>query len=232
MYGKPLLFPSPIRVFDTLIDLLCTADFYLILFNSLVNILIGFILALAVGVILACITAQIKPLRDLFLPMMTVIKATPVASFIVLAMILIGAAKVPSLITFLIVLPVVWTNLDEGFQRIDKQLFELTCVYHFSYWKRLRTLIFPSLSPFFFSACRAAFGLAWKAGISAEILAMPPYSIGTMIGDAKTYILTSDVFAWTLTVIVLSLIIEVGFSALLRAFARKFQKGGAQNADL
>jgi NitT/TauT family transport system permease protein len=147
---------------------------------------------------------------------MTVIKATPVASFIILAWILMGASRVPSFITVLIVLPVIWTNLDVGFQKIDPQLREVAKIYRLSIWKRLRILVIPSLKPYFISAARTALGLAWKAGIAAEIITMPKNTIGTMIGESKLYILTSEMFAWTLVVILLSLAIEFLFSALLK----------------
>ena len=91
----------------------------------------------------------------------------------------------------------------------------MTQVFGMKPLRRLRYLTIPSVTPYFVSACRTAFGLAWKAGIAAEIIAMPRNSIGTMIGDAKQYLLTEEMFAWTLTVILLSLLIEFGFVALL-----------------
>ncbi len=219
--GKPLLFPSPLPVVERLAEMMHTAEFYRITANSLFNVLKGILIAVLGGCILSAITSRIKLLRDAVLPLMTVIKATPVASFIILALIWIGAVKVPTFITVLIVLPVVWTNLDEGFLRIDRQLTEVTKVYQIPFLRRLRILILPSLRPYFVSACRTSMGLAWKAGIAAEIIAMPRNSIGTMMGDAKQYIETVDLFAWTLTVILLSLIIEFLFAALFKKFDRK-----------
>lgn len=215
--GKELLFPSPLAVLQRLFDLLQTKDFYLITANSFLNILFGIVIAVLLGCLLSALTWRVSLLRGLLLPMMTVIKATPVASFIVLAMIWIGAARVPTFITVLIVLPVLWTNLDEGFSRIDPKLTEVTKVYKMPFLRRWRLLVLPSLKPYFLSACRTSLGLAWKAGIAAEIIAMPRNSIGTMIGEAKQYIETTTMFAWTLTVILLSLLIEFCFSYLFRA---------------
>jgi NitT/TauT family transport system permease protein len=152
---------------------------------------------------------------------MTVIKATPVASFIILALIWMGAANVPTFITVLIVLPIVWTNLDEGLGKIDPLLIEVTKLYKMPFIKRIKFLFLPSVKPYFVSACRTSLGLAWKAGIAAEIIARPRNSIGTMIGDAKQYIMTEDMFAWTLTVIILSLVIEFLFATLLNKLGGK-----------
>ncbi len=213
--GKPLLFPSPMRVLEALFALMKTRDFYLVTLHSLTNVITGIVQALLLGILLALITYKLPLIKDLVTPVMTVIKATPVASFIILAILWIGAAEVPAFITLLIVLPIVWSNLDTGLSSIDPSLNELTRVYHFSPIRRLRTLILPSVGPYFISACRSSLGLAWKAGIAAEIIVSPKNSIGTMIGEAKQYILTADMFAWTLTVVLLSLLIEWVVSYLL-----------------
>lgn len=217
--NKPLLFPDPISVFKTLFGLLKTPGFYRVTGNSLWNILLGFVLATVLGVLLAALTSHVRILRDLLQPLMAVVKATPVASFIILAILWMGSSRVPSFITALIVLPIIWTNLDVGYKTVDPALLEMTKVYHFSPWRRLRYLILPSVRPYFVSAVRMSIGLAWKAGIAAEIITMPKNSIGTMIGEAKQYIETSVMFAWTLTVIALSLLIEFLVSALLHRWS-------------
>ena len=129
---SPLLFPTPQTVLRVLWELVRTKEFYLVTGRSLRNVMAGILSALLLGVLLAFAGRRLRLLRDLLLPLMTVIKATPVASFIVLLLIFIGAAKVPALITFLIVLPVVWTNLDEGLERMDPGLAEVARVYEFS----------------------------------------------------------------------------------------------------
>ena len=212
--GKPLLFPSPLSVFKTLGELLKTKEFYIVTGNSIGNILIGTLSAILCASVLAVITSRVRFVRDLIHPVMAVVKATPVASFIILILLFLGPIKVPAFITFLIVLPIVWTNLDQGIQSIDPQLAEVAKVYRFTLLKRLRLLILPSIKPYFLSACKTAIGLAWKAGVAAEIIAMPKETIGTKIGEAKLYIMSAEMFAWTLTVVLLSLLIEFGVSYL------------------
>ena len=215
-FGKPLLFPSPLSVLKTLGELLQTKEFYLITGRSLGNILLGTLSAILCACMLVVVTARVRFVRDLIHPVMAVVKATPVASFILLLLLFLGPVKVPSLITFLIVLPIIWTNLDQGFDSIDPQLAEVAKMYRFSLSKRLRVLIFPSIKPYFLSACKTAIGLAWKAGVAAEIIAMPPNTIGTMIGEAKLYIMSAEMFAWTLTVVLLSIAIEFAVSRLFK----------------
>ena len=220
-FGKPLLFPSPLSVLKTLEELLQTKEFYITTATSIGNILLGTLTAMIFAVVLVLLTSHVRFLRELIHPVMAVVKATPVASFIILMLLFLGPVKIPAFITFLIVLPIVWTNLDAGIQSIDPKLEEVTKMYRFSFKKRLRVLIFPSVKPYFLSACKTAIGLAWKAGVAAEIIAMPPRHIGTMIGEGKLYLLTTEMFAWTLTVILLSLTIELSFTAILKRLEKK-----------
>lgn len=230
--GNGLLFPSPARVAAVLWELVRSAEFYLVTGRSLLNVMVGIVTAVVLGILSAFLGNRIPLLRDLLLPLMTVVKATPVASVIVLLLLFVGAARVPALITLLIVLPVVWTNLDEGLQRIDPQLVEIAAVYRLSPARKLRVLVLPSIRPYFLSACRTSLGLAWKAGIAAEIIATPRGTIGRMIGDARQYLETEQMFAWTLTVILLSLLIEYGFVALFRRSDKRSRKRGLRRADL
>ena len=224
-FGKPLLFPSPLSVLTTLGKLLQTKEFYLITANSICNIFLGTLGAIISACFLVIATARIRLIRELIHPVLAVVKATPVASFIILMLLFLGPVKIPAFITFLIVLPIVWTNLDQGIASIDTQLLEVAKTYRFSFVKRLRVLIFPSLKPYFLSACKTSIGLAWKAGVAAEIIAMPKGTIGTQIGEAKLYIMTSEMFSWTLTVVLLSLAIELGVSHLFKKLdGKKFQK--------
>ncbi len=206
------------------------SEFYTSTAASLWNVLSGILLAALLGILLAALTHRFSLLRDLVIPLMTVIKATPVASFIVLLLIWIGSDRVPSIITFLIVLPVVWTNIDEGLRQQDPKLCEVADVFGFSAIKRLRLLTIPSVRPYFLSACRSSLGLAWKAGVAAEIIAMPRETIGTMIGEARLYLNTEEMFAWTLTVILLSLLLEFGTMKLFSSMEQR-KKGGANHAE-
>lgn len=228
---QPLLFPYPHTVLGRLWQLMLTKDFYEITALSLWNVLRGILIAVGLGSALSALTARFSPIRELLLPAMTVIKATPVASVIILLWLFIGSAKLPTVITVLIVLPVVWTNLDEGWARIDPQLKEMARVYQIPWHRRLIHLTLPSLKTYFVSACRTSIGLAWKAGIAAEIIVRPLGSIGLMIGDAKYYLMAEDMFAWTLVVILLSLVIESLFSFLFRKLGGERRKKEVHGND-
>ena len=140
--------------------------------------------------------------------MFVVIKSTPIASFIILTLLWIERDIIPIFIITLIVIPIVWSNISAGIRSVDRNLLDVSKVYSFSLTKKILRLYIPSIFPFFLAACKASLGMAWKAGISAEILSTPKDTIGTELYFSKTYFSTDQLFAWTLTVIVLSFVIE------------------------
>ena len=219
--GQELLLPSPARVAQELIRLARTGDFWLTISRSVLRVLTGILSAVVLGVGLAFLTHRSAVMEALFSPVMTLVKSTPVASFIILALVWLGRSAVPVFISALMVLPVVWANVSAGLKGIDPRLLELAQVYRLPRGRVLRRITWPSVLPHLRAALRSALGLGWKAGIAAEVLTVPPYSIGKRIYEAKLYLETTELFAWTAAVILVSLLIENLLLRLTDSFGRK-----------
>lgn len=214
--GNPLLLPTPLQVLRRLWELMLTASFWEITAASIGRILLGLVSAMILGILLAVLTAASSLAEALIKPLMTVIQATPVASFAILVLIWLDRDYVPVLICAMMVLPVVWSNVCAGIRETDNQLLELAKVYRLPGLRVLRRICVPSVLPYFRAACSSALGLGWKAGIAAEVLTVPKQSMGRMISDAKLYLMTEDLFAWTLAMIVLSLLLATLMLRLLK----------------
>ena len=228
LVGQELLLPSPLRVLEELFSMAGTEAFWLATSRSILRVLAGLLSATILGVLLAALTEYSALARQLLSPVMTLVKSTPVASFIILALLWLGRDILPAFITALMVLPVVWANVSAGLSGRDRQLLELARVYRLPRRRVLRRITLPSVLPHFRAALRSSLGMGWKAGIAAEVLTVPPHSIGKNIFEAKLYLETPELFAWTLTVILLSLVIE---RILLRLVERIGQKGGGEAAE-
>ena len=223
---QEILLPSPLQVFQRLAELIREKDFYFATLTSLLRIFLGILIAMILGVVCGILTAHIAWLRALLSPILTIIKSTPVASFIILALVWISRGKLPIFIAMLMVLPIIWTNVEQGIRQIDPKLKEMAYVYRFSRWKRLLHITIPSVLPYFVASCKASLGLAWKAGIAAEVLSTPQRSIGKELFEAKTFMETTDLFAWTVTVILLSICMEKIFFLILRLLLKNMHTGG------
>ena len=177
----------------------------------------------ALGSALAALTCASSWCERLFAPVIRIVRATPVASFILLVLLWTGRNQVPAVISGLMVLPVVWENLTQGIRSTDQQLLELSRAYRFSRGKTVRLVYLPSLKPYLLSAVTTAMGLAWKSGVAAEVLCLPRPGIGTEINHAKQAFETADLFAWTAVVICLSLLMERFLTRLIQ----RREKGAA-----
>ena len=223
--GSGLLLPGPAPVAGRTLELIVSARFWRITGVSLARILCGVAAGVALGTVTAALTARFAALRALLSPLLTAVKATPVASFIILSLIWMGRDIVPGFIAFLMVLPMVWTNVSAGAAQTDPLLLETARVFGFPAWKTCRLVYVPSCAPYFVSACRAALGLGWKAGIAAEILTVPRSSIGRMLYESKLYLETTDLFSWTLVVILCSLVIEKALMAAVGRLGGRWRAG-------
>ena len=226
--SKDILLVSPLTVFQRLCAMAVTSVFWKSVLFTFLRITFGFVLGLFFGTLLAVLTVSSSFLRELFRPVISLIKATPVASFIILALVWIKKDSVPIFITFLMVLPIIWANVSEGIMSTDKGLLEMARVFEFSRTKKLRLIYFHSVLPFLAAGSTTAMGLAWKAGVAAEVIAMSNNSIGYNLYRSKINIETADLFAWTAVVILLSVILEKVIRGLLKKYSRRTKDVKAQ----
>ncbi len=206
--SSSLILPTPFETVKTLISLIKTREFYTICANSVLRIFAGAAAGVVLGGIFSLLSFFTPIVRYLLSPVLTAVKATPIASFIILFLILIGKEPVPSTTAALIAFPIIYANIFKGLGAVDKDLKEVLTVYDVPVKKRLTALYIPSLEPYFVSGIKSCLGLAWKAGIAAEVLCTPELSIGLKIHETRVYLETPTLFAWTGTVIILSLIFE------------------------
>lgn len=217
---QPLLLPTPSSVGRKLLELLPNPAFYLSLGATLLRTLLAYVLGIAGAVVLSVVCVKSSVMELLLSPLLSAIRATPVTSFIVLALVWLSSPHVPVLTGFLMTLPVVYSALIQAIRAIDPKLMEMAKMYGFGRRKTLLHVMIPSVLPAFASSCLAAIGLCWKAVVAAEVIGVPKLAVGSRIYESKIYLETDGLLAWTLTIIVLSVLLE----ALLRRLARRLME--------
>ena len=149
-----------------------------------------------------------KLLEEILEPFMLFLKAVPVASFVILVLIWAGSRNLSVVISFLVVLPVIYVNTLAGLQSTDRKLLEMAVVFRMPVWRKIRFIYLPALVPYLVSGCRIALGMSWKSGAAAEVIGLPEHSIGEHLYMAKIYLETANLFAWTLVIILVSAVFE------------------------
>ena len=215
--AQPLLLPSPLAVGQKLLSLLPDPFFYHTLSATLGRTLLAYALGILAAALLGALCCRSKIAEALLSPLLSAVRATPVTSFIVLALVWLSAARVPVLTGFLMTLPVIYSALVQAVRAIDPKLLEMAKMYRFGRIGTLRHVVLPSVLPPFVSSCLAAIGLCWKAVVAAEVIGVPKLAVGSRIYESKIYLETDSLLAWTITIILLSVLLET----LLKKAARR-----------
>ena len=203
-----LLLASPVDALMRLAALAGTAAFWQAVGWSSARILGGFAIACATAVVLAALAARCAILRSLLYPPVAAVKAVPVASFIILALVWLDADSLSLFISALMVFPPVYLNVLAGIDAADRELLEMARVFRVPFRRQLWGIYLPQVLPYFRSAVSLGLGLCWKAGIAAEVIGLPGGSVGERLYTAKVYFQTPDLFAWTAVIVAVSIVFE------------------------
>lgn len=216
LVGERILLVSPLAVLGRLLTIWAEPGFFGAIGFSTSRIVGGFLLGLAAGTLLAVAAGRYEAVDTLLRPLMVTAKTVPVASFIVIALIWLSSAQLSVFISFLIVLPVVYSNVLGGIRSTPQKMNVMADVFHLPWHRRFIYIWLPAVRPYLVSACAAALGMSWKAGVAAEVIGLPQGSMGEALYDAKIFFNTTDLLAWTVIIVIVSVIFEKLFMALLR----------------
>lgn len=205
---QPILIVTPLSVIKRLGTIWLEAGFWSSIGFSMLRILVGFFAGLILGIFFAIISSKSKLAEALLWPYMVTVRSVPVASIVVICLIWLSSANLSAFISFLIVIPVIYQNVLTGIRSKDKELEEAAMVSGATGFQRFRYVTLPQIAPHLLSACTVTVGMAWKAGIAAEIIGTPKGSIGQQLYLSKIYLDTDDLLAWTVVLVILSIICE------------------------
>ena len=226
--GQEVFLVSPLQAAGTLVQLLPQLDFWQRVGFSAGHILLGFLLGAVCSVVCSVAAERWVWVDALLSPVMQLVKATPVASFIILALVWVSGKSLSILISFLMVLPVLYGAVRTGIESADPQLLEMARVFRLPLARRVKAIWLPAVLPAFRQGCSVALGICWKSGVAAEVIGLPDGSIGDALYRAKITLSTGELFAWTFVIILLSAAFEKLFLALLdKAVARVLGEEGA-----
>ena len=218
---NPIFFAGPLEMIKELVHMAGRRDFIDSVLHSLLRIMGGFCIAFLLACLLASAAYHCKLLEDLLSPFVTFIKSVPVASVVVLLLIWFGAKYLSIYVTFMVVFPNIYLNVLNGLKNTDKDLLEMAEVFRFPFIQKLFYIYCPAVMPYLLSGAVISVGMSFKSGVAAEVIGLPVSSIGEGLYNAKIYLNTAGVFAWTAVIILLSSLVEWLVVWLLKQFGRQ-----------
>ncbi len=224
--ASPFIMPSPAMVFTDSFNLVSDPEFARMLAATCGRGILAFLVSLACSFVLGLGSGMYPSFSAVIRPWMTIIKATPVVSFILIALLWFGSSLVPVFVSVLMTVPVMTEAIAQGVRSSDKKLLDMARIYHFRRRDVLLHIQLPSALPYFIGGAGASLGLTWKVVVAGEILGSPHFGIGAAMQTAKVHLETARVFSLTLTAILLSVLTELLFNFFLGlALRRSGQEG-------
>lgn len=241
--GSGILLAGPVDTLLRLLSLLPTPAFWLTILASAGRIVGGFALGFASGVALGFAAGRWRAAERILAPALSALKSVPLACVIVLLLMWVGSRRVSGIAVFLVVFPAVYFSVLEGVRSGDGRLGEVLGVMGLGRVRRFLVCTWQQVLPYLVATSRNVCGMAWKAGVAAEVIGSPRGTIGEQVYQSKLLLETADLFAWTIVVVVVSWVCERVFVALLEGTGplalrvalrrrRRHPRGGKATADV
>ena len=216
LIDSELILVTPIEVIKRLFTVWREPGFFASIAFTSSKIILGFLAAFFIGIGLGALAGRFRVAEILLWPWMLTVKSVPIASFVLIILLFVSSADISAFISFLIVLPIIYTNVLSAIKSTDSKLLEAAKLFGTPAKYRLLYISLPQIKPYLISASSVGCGLAFKAGVAAELIGIPTGSIGEALYNAKIYLNSADLFAWTVIIILMSVLFEKLFIFLLR----------------
>lgn len=208
LVDNSIMLVGPVETAGALAANAVKAGFWKTVCWSILRIGSGFLVGFVLGLAFAAAAFRFRLVQEVLQPVMGLMKAVPVASFVVLLLIWWGSSFLAVAVSFLIVLPGTYISTLEGLKSTDRKMLEMARVFHMPLKNQFFYIYRPALKPFLDGSLKVALGMSWKSGVAAEVIGTPDFSIGEKLYLSKIYLDTAGVLAWTAVIIVLSFLFE------------------------
>lgn len=214
-----MILPQPFAVLTTMISQMSQPLFYESLLHTLIRIGAGFLFAFVIALFFAFATYFHPVFADLCYPFFLVTRSIPNISYILIVLFWCSPQTSVIVISFLILFPTIYASLYQGLCDVPDAYDDLMTMYPGSRWFDILHVYLPFLRPYMDSSTAAGVSLALKVGIMAEILGQSEIGIGRQLNYCRLYLDMNGVFAWTIWVIMLLLLLDL----VIRRIQKHFQ---------
>ena len=204
------ILPGPARVWQALTLIAANGDLWSNLGITLWRVTVGFVIAALVSLPVGIFLGANKRAGEFFEPVIPVMNTVSSAIWAIFAIIWFGISNATTIfVVFMTAMPLIITNVWQGTRTVNAEFIELAQVLRMPKWKVMTKIYLPTILPYFFSGARLAFGFGWRVSLVAETIGASS-GVGYRLRQAADLIQTDQVFAWTLTLVVMMATLETG----------------------
>jgi NitT/TauT family transport system permease protein len=222
---KKFVLPGPGVTLANLWDQLGTGLLWHAIGDTLERVVIGYVLALAIGTVLGLLVARVRPLRAAVGSVITGLQTMPSAAWIPFAIILFGLDT--STILFVIVMasaPAIANGLIAGVDYTPPLLLKAGKVMGLRGLSLTRYLILPAALPTFVAGMKQSWAFAWHALLTAELLVLVAGqpSIGVLFMADQDQTDMPSTIAVMIVILVLGVLVDGLFGVANNAIRKRW----------
>ena len=212
--NNEFLLPSIKLTIISLFDLFSSGEFYLAFIYTLLRSIIAFIVSFVLATALAIMGNANKIAKRVIKILISITRALPTIAVVLLLLFWTNSQVAPVIVTMLVVLPTVYTNVDNALNEIDKDQLEMCKVFNVEAKTVLTKVKIPQIAPSMINAVGSGLSLNLKLMVAAEVLSQTANSLGYMLNTSKVYFEIATMIAIVLVTVIIGIIIESLFSKL------------------
>jgi NitT/TauT family transport system permease protein len=206
----PRLLPSPVSTMREAVRLVSDGTFFFHMYQSLRRVFVGSLVAMFLSVGVGIYMGTVVMGERFFQPLVVLGLTIPGLMWALIAVMLFGINEwSPYFAVAVTIFPMLVINIWAGVKALDKELIDMSRVFHFTPWMKISQVIIPQLLPNIFAATRYGLGLAWKVVVVVEMFGTSN-GVGYQVMKSYQVFNMEGVIAWTLTFVVAMIVIEYG----------------------
>jgi ABC-type nitrate/sulfonate/bicarbonate transport system permease component len=212
--------PAPSAVFVAWVQLLLSGEMLVQTTHTLRAVLIGWVIASAIGIGLGLVLGFSALARRYLLASLEVLRPLPAVAFLPLALLLFNFSLTTELV--LIIYASIWPvliNTMGGVMSVGARLYDVGRTLRLSRVRTLIKVVMPAAAPAIVVGCRLSLGLTLVMAIIAEMLANP-HGLGYAVVSELQAMQPQRMFAYVFFIGLLAIALNGALIALSRRFLR------------
>jgi NitT/TauT family transport system permease protein len=202
------LLPGPLAVGATILADTRSGELPFQMACTLARVIISFAIAMVLGIIAGYVMGRSKAVDRYADPWLVVLINMPALVTIIFAYIWIGLNETAAILAVAVnKLPNVTAVMREGARALDPEYDEMAQAYKLSWFARIRHVVIPQLAPYLAASSRSGLSIVWKIVLVVELIGRPN-GVGFVLGSAFSLFDIARILSYSISFIVLMLVIE------------------------
>lgn len=202
LFMHQIIIASPIETFEALLKMVLRERFWEATFVTSQRAVAGIFIGGLAGFVLGIMAGLNENIKNLFEPMRWMIMSISPVIVVVIAMLWFGmGTEMVIFIAALLLSPIVYVNTIKGIEMVDEKIIEMSDVYGFSLFQKLRHVYIPALIGPLSAAMTIVVTAGMRMIVLAEVLGTNS-GIGYELSFARTDLNTPELFAWVVVTLI------------------------------